>query len=93
MFATLCMLEIKPSHRALCLRRAGHPPPMLIEGDSVHSLPLDDGGLPIGMFEGTQWPESRFALPSEWSILLYTDGVVEGGDGGPCRLGDDGPGG
>jgi serine phosphatase RsbU (regulator of sigma subunit) len=90
MFATVCMLEIRPSHRALRLRRAGHPPPVLIDGDSITSLPLDRGGPPIGMFAESEWPESRFELPPDWSILLYTDGAVEGGDGGSGYLGEDG---
>jgi serine phosphatase RsbU (regulator of sigma subunit) len=90
MFATLCMLEIASSHRALCMRRAGHPSPVLIDGDSITSLPLDRGGPPIGMFPESEWPESRFELPPDWSILLYTDGAIEGRDGGSGYLGEDG---
>jgi serine phosphatase RsbU (regulator of sigma subunit) len=84
------MLEIRPSHRALCLRRAGHPPPVLIDGGSITSMPLDGGGPPIGMFAESEWPESRFELPREWSILLYTDGVIEGSDGDSGHVGEDG---
>ena len=90
-FATLCMLEIAPSRRALCMRRAGHPPPVLIDGTSVTSLPIAHGGPPIGMFAGADWPEAPLELPAGWSILLFTDGVIEGGvDGGLDRLGEDG---
>jgi serine phosphatase RsbU (regulator of sigma subunit) len=90
-FATLCMLEIAPSRRALCMRRAGHPPPVLIDGTSVTSLPIDHGGPPIGMFAAPDWPEAPLELPAGWSILLFTDGVIEGGvGGGPDRLGEDG---
>jgi serine phosphatase RsbU (regulator of sigma subunit) len=90
-FATLCMLEIAPNRRALCMRRAGHPPPVLINGASVTSLPIDHGGPPIGMFAGPDWPEALLELPAGWSILLFTDGVIEGGvDGGLERLGEDG---
>lgn len=41
MFATLCMLEIAPDRREVCMRRAGHPPPVLIDGSEITSLPLD----------------------------------------------------
>jgi serine phosphatase RsbU (regulator of sigma subunit) len=89
-FATLCTLEIQLSERTLSMRRAGHPAPVLIDGGSITSLPIDHGGPPIGMFTASEWPEARFALPADWSILLYTDGIIEGGDGGPGRLGENG---
>jgi serine phosphatase RsbU (regulator of sigma subunit) len=89
-FATLCTVEIKPSRHELCLRRAGHPPPILIDGASITSLPLDRGGPPIGMFAESKWSDFRFELPTNWSILLYTDGIIEGSDGGSGRLGEDG---
>ncbi len=90
MFATLCTLEIDYAHGGLRMRRAGHPTPVLINGGSIKDLPLDRGGPPIGMFGDAQWPESRFDLPPGWAILLYTDGIIEGGDGGSGRLGETG---
>jgi serine phosphatase RsbU (regulator of sigma subunit) len=91
MFATLCMLEIAADRRTLCVRRAGHPPPVLLAGASVTSLPLDGGGLPVGAFPGSEWPEARFELPVDWSLLLYTDGIIEGSVGrGADRLGEEG---
>jgi serine phosphatase RsbU (regulator of sigma subunit) len=89
-FATLCTLEIKPRQHELRLRRAGHPSPVLIDGASITSLPLDRGGPPIGMFAESEWLTSEFELPTDWSLLLYTDGIIEGGDGGSGRLGEDG---
>jgi serine phosphatase RsbU (regulator of sigma subunit) len=91
LFATLCTLEIEPSRRALWIRRAGHPPPVLIDGAVVTSLPDEGGGPPIGLFADEQWPESRLELPSGWAMLLYTDGLIEGrvgGGGGAERLGE-----
>jgi serine phosphatase RsbU (regulator of sigma subunit) len=89
-FATLCTVEIRGDHRALCMRRAGHPSPVVIDGGSIFSLPLDGGGPPIGMFNSSEWPMSRHDLPLGWAVLLYTDGVIEGGDGGSGQLGEDG---
>jgi serine phosphatase RsbU (regulator of sigma subunit) len=89
-FATLCTLEIKPRQHELRLRRAGHPSPVLIDGASITSLPLDRGGPPIGMFAESEWLTSEFELPTDWSLLLYTDGIIEGGDGGSGRLGEAG---
>ena len=89
-FATLCTLDITPDRRELSLRRAGHPAPVLIDGASITSLPLDRGGPPIGMFAGSQWPESHFELPEDWSMLVYTDGVIEVRDPSNGHLGEDG---
>ena len=91
MFATLCTLKLSPSRRELSLWRAGHPPPLLISAARVTSLPLGRGGPPIGMFADSDWPETRCALPRDWAILLYTDGVIEGSAGdGSDRLGEAG---
>jgi serine phosphatase RsbU (regulator of sigma subunit) len=90
LFATLCALEIEPSHRAVGIRRAGHPPPVLIDGGSVASLPVDGGGPPIGLFADESWPQTRLDLPAGWVMLLYTDGLIEGRVGpGSERLGED----
>ncbi|MGI8712263.1 MAG: PP2C family protein-serine/threonine phosphatase [Solirubrobacteraceae bacterium] len=89
-FATLCALEIEPCARILRLRRAGHPAPVLIDERTVTSLPLDGGGPPIGMFADSEWPESRFELPPRWTILLYTDGLIEGHANSSGQLGEDG---
>ena len=90
-FATLCVLEISAETSALSLRRAGHPAPVLVVGDRITSLPLDGGGPPVGTFPGAEWPVSRFELPEDWSLLLYTDGITEGGAGrGSDRLGEEG---
>jgi serine phosphatase RsbU (regulator of sigma subunit) len=89
-FATLCTLEVDPAAHALVMRRAGHPAPVLIRGGAITGLPLEGGGPPIGMFDDAEWPESRFDLPAGWAILLYTDGIIEGGDGGTGRLGEAG---
>jgi serine phosphatase RsbU (regulator of sigma subunit) len=89
-FATLCSLQVIPAERSLCLRRAGHPPPILIDEGSARSLPLDGGGPPIGMFDGGEWHDRSYTLPEHWSLLLFTDGVIERRDTEGNLLGDDG---
>ena len=90
LFATLCMLEIEASRSSVRMVRAGHPPPMLIDGESVSVLPAAQGGPPIGLVDGT-WLPVTLELPVGWVMLLYTDGIIEGRiGGGPERLGSDG---
>lgn len=90
LFATMCTLEIAPERRTFSVRRAGHPPPIVIAGGSVESLPIDHGGPPIGMLDGAEWPQTEFELPASWSIMLFTDGAIEGHDGADGHLGEEG---
>ncbi|HXM86231.1 MAG TPA: fused response regulator/phosphatase [Solirubrobacteraceae bacterium] len=91
LFATLCTLEIEPSHRSARMIRAGHPQPVLIDGTSVRPLSqARPGGAAIGL-EREQWRSERVELPAAWTILLYTDGIIEGRVGaGSERLGEAG---
>ena len=47
------------------------------------------GAPPLGIFEQSEWPAQRRELSGPWSLLLYTDGLVEGRIGaGNERLGE-----
>jgi serine phosphatase RsbU (regulator of sigma subunit) len=90
LFATLCTLDIDPARASASLIRAGHPRPILIDGTSVSALSDGRGNAGIGMGEG-QWRAEQVQLPARWTILLYTDGIVEGRIGpGAERLGEAG---
>jgi serine phosphatase RsbU (regulator of sigma subunit) len=90
LFTTLCTLEIDPAHASAKMLLAGHPPPILIDGTSVSSVPRDHGGPPIGLLSGG-WSAAALQLPHGWVMLLHTDGITEGKIGpGSERLGADG---
>jgi serine phosphatase RsbU (regulator of sigma subunit) len=90
-FTTLVMLSIAPDRRTAELRVAGHPIPLLIENGTIAPLPRAPGGPPLGVIADAAWPAQALVLPPEWSILLFTDGLIEGRTGGgPNRVGDDG---
>lgn len=90
LFATLCTLDIDPARETASLIRAGHPRPVLIDGQSVSGISDAQGNAGIGMGED-RWRAERVELPSQWTILLYTDGLIEGRIGpGSERLGEDG---
>ena len=90
LFATLCMLEIDPAERVVTVLQAGHPPPVLVAGDSVSTLAETRGEPPIGLGE-EPWAARELELPPDWAVLLYTDGIIEGRIGeGPERLGEQG---
>ncbi|MGP9020078.1 PP2C family protein-serine/threonine phosphatase [Streptomyces sp. BR1] len=93
-FATLCTVDIAPDGRRAELSLAGHPAPLVTRADSPASLlAYESGGPALGLLPQTRWPRRRVELGDAWSLLMYTDGLIEGraGQGDPCqRLGQDG---
>jgi serine phosphatase RsbU (regulator of sigma subunit) len=90
LFATLCMLSVAPDRMTGQLRLAGHPQPLLITTDAVRELEAPVS-LPPGITDATEWPSAPVELGDSWSVLMYTDGLIEGKTGsGPERLGSDG---
>ena len=90
MFATLCMISVHPDRRTGWVRMAGHLPPLVIDQGRVTELPTRPAA-PIGLSEVRDWSATRIRLDGSWSILLYTDGLIEGRIGkGSERLGSEG---
>jgi serine phosphatase RsbU (regulator of sigma subunit) len=90
LFATMCMLSVAPDRQQGRLYLAGHPQPLLISADAVRELQAPIS-LPPGITRSQEWPSAPVALGDNWSVLLYTDGLVEGKVGpGPERLGSEG---
>jgi PAS domain S-box-containing protein len=78
-FVTVCAAWVEADRRTLTCSLAGHPAPLLL-ADGVASLVVPIGA-PLGMLSEPSWDAGAIALPEEWSLLLYTDGLVEGLDG------------
>ncbi len=88
-FATLCTIEIAPSRDTASIRVAGHQAPILIDANGVSTIDVPTGAPPLGIFEQSDWPVHQQRLAAPWTLLLYTDGMVEGKIGaGDERLGD-----
>jgi serine phosphatase RsbU (regulator of sigma subunit) len=90
MFATLCMISVHPDRTSGWIRMAGHLPPLLVGRGGVAELPTRPAA-PLGLSEVRDWPGIPIRLDGSWSILLYTDGLIEGRIGkGSERLGSEG---
>ncbi|MDG9725961.1 PP2C family protein-serine/threonine phosphatase [Streptomyces sp. DH41] len=91
-FATLCAVDISPDGRRAGLCLAGHPSPLVAgPGRPARLLPYDNNGPALGLLPGARWPRMQVELGAEWSLMLYTDGLIEGHVGeGRERLGQDG---
>lgn len=77
MFATACDATIAPDRRSVVLRVAGHPPPLLI-ADEVHTLAVREPGPPLGVAAKVHFQARLIMLPAQWTLLFYTDGIIEG---------------
>jgi serine phosphatase RsbU (regulator of sigma subunit) len=91
-FATLCVLDLAPDGRSAELHLAGHPAPLLARpGLEPELLPYEDGGPALGLLPDASWTRIPVGLDGQWSLMLYTDGLIEGRIGqGTQRLGQDG---
>ncbi len=79
LFATLALMTIDLDRRRARIRLAGHPPPILLFRDSAaQPVPTTHLGHPIGIRPDDDWDVLEVALPDEWAVLLYTDGLIEG---------------
>ena len=76
-FATVATVRLDlPANRAT-VRLAGHPPPLLLTGGKVAPVPAP-GGLLLGV---APRPPRAYELEfdsDDWSLLMYTDGLIEG---------------
>jgi serine phosphatase RsbU (regulator of sigma subunit) len=90
MFATMCMVSVAPERNVGWVRMAGHLPPLLITRAGVLELQTPTSP-PLGLGQVRDWPGTQVPLDGSWSVLLYTDGLIEGRIGkGSERLGSEG---
>jgi serine phosphatase RsbU (regulator of sigma subunit) len=92
-FATLCTVDISADGRRAGVCLAGHPSPLVTggRGAAPRLLPYDDSGPALGVLSTARWPRRQVELGRAWSLLMYTDGLIEGHVGeGRKRLGQDG---
>ncbi len=78
-FATVAMLTLDAATGTGTLRLAGHPPPVVL-GKDARLLTEERPGPPLGLFD-VDWPGIPFSLGPNWSLMLYTDGLIEGRGG------------
>ena len=76
-FATVATLVIAPDRESGDLLLAGHPPPLVL---GPPSRPVGDGqyGHLLGVMPEPLWKPVPVALGPRCSLLLYTDGLIEG---------------
>ncbi|MBZ9639401.1 PP2C family protein-serine/threonine phosphatase [Streptomyces sp. PSKA30] len=78
LFATCTFMRLDPSTGVLESARAGHIPCVWATADGKSGVSEDEGGPPLGIQEGMEYPVTRYRLTTGGVFVLLTDGVVEG---------------
>jgi PAS domain S-box-containing protein len=76
-FATVCCAWIPPDRHQATFVVAGHPPPLLLS-DRAERIELPSGP-PLGL--GGARTGTTVSLPCAWTLLFYTDGLIEARSG------------
>ncbi|MFV0132123.1 PP2C family protein-serine/threonine phosphatase [Streptomyces sp. HMX87] len=78
LFATCTFMRLDPTTGVLESARAGHVPCVWATADGKSGVSEDEGGPPLGVQEGMEYPVTRYRLTTGGVFVLLTDGVVEG---------------
>ncbi|MDX3311840.1 PP2C family protein-serine/threonine phosphatase [Streptomyces sp. NPDC054884] len=78
LFATCTFMRLDPATGVLESARAGHIPCVWATADGKSGVAEDEGGPPLGVQEGSDYPVTRYRLTKGGVFVLLTDGVVEG---------------
>jgi serine phosphatase RsbU (regulator of sigma subunit) len=77
-FATIATIAVDLDCGEAAVRLAGHPPPLLLRDGDASVLPATFGTV-LGVLEQSERPTTKVSLAAGgWSLLLYTDGLIEG---------------
>ena len=88
-FATVCMLVVDERAAGATVFLGGHPAPLLMCDRGICQIDVEPEP-PLGIIEHARWTGRRVEFGNAWSLLCFTDGLIEGFDAAPARLGIEG---
>ena len=74
---TVVLAIFDPATGNLRYTNAGHPPPLLVGPDGAARYLEDVPAPPMGVMEMPSYGQRALPLASGWTLLLYTDGLIE----------------
>jgi serine phosphatase RsbU (regulator of sigma subunit) len=91
-FATVTMVRVDAGRAVARCWLAGHPWPLLIDGNQVSRMPMQTTGIALGIDGTRTWAATDLVIDRSDRLLLFTDGLVEGyaDVNRSARLGEDG---
>lgn len=86
-FITAAYVHIDSTANTLTVASAGHPPPILRQGETTDEIVAP--GVVLGRFRDAQYEEVTRSFAPGDTLVLYTDGVTETANKGGDIWGDD----
>jgi serine phosphatase RsbU (regulator of sigma subunit) len=77
-FASCTMLHLDPHDGQVIGTSAGHVPLLHAHDDGSHTIRTLPGGPVLGIVPRAEYPEETFTLEEGTTLVMVTDGVVEG---------------
>jgi PAS domain S-box-containing protein len=78
LFATVCCGWVGPGRDRITVALAGHPPPLLAVDGRVEVVEVPSGPA-LGIHDQRYaWEAGQLEAAGAWTMLCYTDGLVEG---------------
>jgi serine phosphatase RsbU (regulator of sigma subunit) len=75
-FVTMLVAVVDTDCGEVRIASAGHYPPLVCEGTSLHPLPMETN-IVLGIEPDVRYVTERYDLSPGSSLLLFTDGVIE----------------
>ena len=79
-FVTMLVAVVDTDRGRIEIASAGHYPPLVCDGGSIHPLPMESQFV-LGVEPEVPYATERFDLAAGASVLFYTDGVIEARSG------------
>jgi serine phosphatase RsbU (regulator of sigma subunit) len=76
LIATVLCGTADVARHEVVLATAGHPPPLLVHGDTADYVDITIGP-PVGVRAAEHYASTTVAVPSDATLIAYTDGLVE----------------
>jgi PAS domain S-box-containing protein len=77
-FTTVCCAWVSADRSRVTIALAGHPPPLLVRDGKVEAVAVPAGPA-LGIYDhGYPWESGELEVGQTWTLLCYTDGLVEG---------------
>ncbi len=86
-FTTAFYGKLNTDDLTLIYAKAGHEMPILHRAETGEIFQLDANGLPLGIYENTQYEAKQVQLAHGDRVVMFTDGVVEAMDASGDRYG------
>jgi serine phosphatase RsbU (regulator of sigma subunit)/pSer/pThr/pTyr-binding forkhead associated (FHA) protein len=77
-FITFFFGVLNPATNEIVFHNAGHLPPILVSPDgNVTMLGEPKIGLPLGVMDDTEYPESSFVIQNGQTLVIISDGITD----------------